>query len=49
MAQYLYKQIEALDVFFDGECPLCRREIEMIRSRDKSGKLGFVDIAASDC
>lgn len=23
-----------VEVFFDGDCPLCKREIEMIRRRD---------------
>jgi predicted DCC family thiol-disulfide oxidoreductase YuxK len=35
-----------VEVFFDGECPLCRREIEMLRRRDRSAQIRFTDIAA---
>jgi predicted DCC family thiol-disulfide oxidoreductase YuxK len=35
-------------VFFDGDCPLCRREIEWLQRRDRHGKIMFVDIAAED-
>lgn len=35
-----------VEVFYDGECPLCRREIEMLRGRDRRGRIRFVDIAA---
>ncbi|MCA9039871.1 MAG: DUF393 domain-containing protein [Planctomycetaceae bacterium] len=34
-----------LTIFYDGDCPLCRREIEMIRGKDKKNHLGFVDIS----
>lgn len=34
-------------VFYDGECPLCRREAAHFRTRDKTGQLQFVDIAAT--
>jgi len=34
-------------VLFDGECPLCRREIEMLRRLDRGrGRIAFEDIAA---
>jgi predicted DCC family thiol-disulfide oxidoreductase YuxK len=35
------------EVFFDGECPLCSREIAMLRRRDLEGRLRFTDIAAA--
>jgi len=36
-------------VLFDGECPLCKREIEMLRRRDGGrGRIDFEDIAAPD-
>ncbi|MBX7197634.1 MAG: DUF393 domain-containing protein [Sandaracinaceae bacterium] len=33
------------EVFFDGDCPLCVREIRMIRALDRRGRLRFTDIA----
>lgn len=39
---------ETFEVFFDGECPLCKREIEMIRRQDKSKKLRLTDISQSN-
>jgi predicted DCC family thiol-disulfide oxidoreductase YuxK len=38
--------IPALTVFFDGACPLCRREIAHYRQRDRAGRIAFVDIVA---
>ncbi len=37
-----------VEVYFDGECPLCRREIAWLRRQDRLGPLRFVDIAAED-
>ena len=34
------------EVFYDGQCPLCKREIDMIRRKDKHGRLKLIDIAA---
>jgi predicted DCC family thiol-disulfide oxidoreductase YuxK len=34
------------EVFFDGECPLCVREISMLRRLDRDGRIRFTDIAA---
>ena len=31
-------------VFFDGSCPLCTREIEFMRARDRDGRLNFEDV-----
>ena len=33
-----------IEVFYDGGCPLCRREIEYIRRKDDSFKIKFTDI-----
>lgn len=34
-----------VEVFYDGECPLCVREIRLLRRLDRRGRIGFVDIA----
>ncbi len=36
----------AVEVFFDGDCPLCMREIRMLQRLDRHNRIGFVDIAA---
>ena len=35
-----------VEVFYDGDCPLCMREIRMLRRRDKRGRIQFTNIAA---
>lgn len=37
-----------VEVFYDGDCPLCMREIAMLKRKDKQHKIRFTDIAASD-
>ena len=37
-----------LTIFFDGGCPLCRREVDFLQSRNQKGNLGFIDINSSD-
>ena len=36
----------ALQVFFDGACPLCSREKAALARRDRRGQIEFIDIAA---
>lgn len=36
------------EVFFDGDCPLCVREIRMLQRLDGRGRLRFTDIARAD-
>jgi predicted DCC family thiol-disulfide oxidoreductase YuxK len=33
-----------LEVFFDGECPLCLREIKLLRRLDRKHRIRFTDI-----
>jgi len=36
-------------ILYDGECPLCAREVAMLRRMDRGrGRVGFEDIAAPD-
>lgn len=37
---------KTVEVFFDGDCPLCMREIRMLRRRDRHDRIQFTDIAA---
>jgi predicted DCC family thiol-disulfide oxidoreductase YuxK len=37
-----------IEVFFDGACPLCMREIQMLRRKDRRQRIRFTDIAAPD-
>ncbi len=36
------------EVFYDEDCPLCRREIEMIRKKDRINRLSLTDISADN-
>jgi predicted DCC family thiol-disulfide oxidoreductase YuxK len=41
-----------LTIWFDGACPLCRREIVLMKRLDHRGAIDFIDIAPSgiaDC
>jgi predicted DCC family thiol-disulfide oxidoreductase YuxK len=35
-----------VEVFYDGDCPLCVREIKLLRRLDQHRRIGFVDIAS---
>jgi predicted DCC family thiol-disulfide oxidoreductase YuxK len=35
-----------VEVFYDGDCPLCMREMRMLMARDKRGRVRFTNIAA---
>ncbi|MFO0749349.1 MAG: DUF393 domain-containing protein [Myxococcota bacterium] len=37
-----------IEVFYDGACPLCMKEIGFLRRRDRKGRVRFTDIAAPD-
>jgi predicted DCC family thiol-disulfide oxidoreductase YuxK len=36
-----------VEVFYDGECPLCLREINMLRWMDRKDRIRFTNIADS--
>ena len=37
-----------LTIFFDGGCPLCKREVDFLQSRNQKEYLSFIDINSSD-
>ena len=36
------------EVFYDGDCPLCLREINILRRKDSKKRLVFTDISGAD-
>ena len=36
-----------LTVYFDGDCPICRREIDLMKIFNRKNHLKFIDFAAS--
>jgi predicted DCC family thiol-disulfide oxidoreductase YuxK len=38
--------ISQLEVFYDGACPLCLKEVQFLRKADPKGRIHFVDIAS---
>jgi len=37
-----------IEVFYDGDCPLCIREINMLRNMDKHHRIKFTDISSPE-
>lgn len=37
-----------IEVFYDGQCPLCTREMTFLRRRDKKWRVRFTDISAPE-
>jgi predicted DCC family thiol-disulfide oxidoreductase YuxK len=50
LAPYISRMTD-LTVWFDGGCPLCRREIALMQRLDKRGAIAFVDVSdeATSC
>ncbi|MEL6457065.1 MAG: DUF393 domain-containing protein [Cyanobacteria bacterium J06621_15] len=47
--QNLNQQSWEIKLLYDGECPLCLREVNFLQKKDAGrGKVAFVDIAADD-
>ncbi|MBX8488370.1 thiol-disulfide oxidoreductase DCC family protein [Pseudomonas cichorii] len=43
----MYKKEQwPLTLYFDGDCPLCAREIKLLRTRATADRLQFIDISA---
>jgi predicted DCC family thiol-disulfide oxidoreductase YuxK len=38
-------RMKSFQVFFDGDCPLCVREISLLRRLDRAGRIEFTNIA----
>jgi predicted DCC family thiol-disulfide oxidoreductase YuxK len=36
----------SVTVWYDGQCPLCRREISLMRRLDRANRIEFLDVAA---
>jgi predicted DCC family thiol-disulfide oxidoreductase YuxK len=37
-----------LEVYYDEGCPLCRREVAMLRAMDRGRKIHFIDLESLD-
>ena len=37
-----------VEVFYDGDCPLCMREIAMLQRKDRGHRIRFSNIASAD-
>jgi predicted DCC family thiol-disulfide oxidoreductase YuxK len=35
----------ALSVWYDGDCPLCRQEVALMRRIDRRGAIDFIDLS----
>lgn len=48
MSIQLASASHSVEVFYDGDCPLCLREIKLLKWLDRNDRIQFTDIAASD-
>ena len=42
------KATVGVTVWFDGSCPLCVREMALMKRLDKRGAIGFIDVVGSE-
>lgn len=40
--------MSTFEVFYDGDCPLCRREVELLGWLDRRSRIRFTNIASAD-
>ncbi|SCW54381.1 thiol-disulfide oxidoreductase DCC family protein [Ancylobacter rudongensis] len=40
--------MNAVTVWYDSQCPLCRREIALMKRLDHRGRIAFIDLEAAD-
>lgn len=40
--------LSRVTVWYDGDCPLCRREIALFRRLDRGGAIDFVNVAGGE-
>jgi predicted DCC family thiol-disulfide oxidoreductase YuxK len=38
------KALPEFILFYDGQCPICRKEVNWLMRKNKIGRLGFQDI-----
>jgi len=44
----MQSESKIIEVFYDGDCPLCRREINFLRRRDRQSRIDFTDLQKLD-
>jgi predicted DCC family thiol-disulfide oxidoreductase YuxK len=42
------QDMSQLQVWYDGACPLCQREIALMRRLDRRGAIAFIDVASPE-
>jgi predicted DCC family thiol-disulfide oxidoreductase YuxK len=43
-----HEEENACHVFYDGSCPLCRKEIDFYRRREGAERVEWIDVSAED-
>lgn len=43
-----FSDAKEVEVLYDGDCPLCDREVKMLRRLDRKQRIRFTDIAAAE-